>query len=133
MDRRLYRSRRDRMIAGVAGGLGEYLGIDPVIVRIIFILLALATGTGVLLYVILWVVMPEAPAEMTADGPAPVTYHRMDPRERGLLVGGVLIALGVIFLLKELNLWWWLQLWRLWPLLLVGAGVLLLIDRGRSR
>jgi len=121
------------MIGGVAGGLGEYFGIDPVIVRIIFVLLALATGTGVLLYVILWVVMPEAPAEMTADGYAPVTYHKMDARERSLLVGGVLIALGLIFLMKELNLWWWLQIWRLWPLLLVAAGLALLIDRGRSR
>lgn len=58
--RRLARSRSNRVIAGVCGGLGEYLGIDPTIIRIIFVLLALPGGApGVLPYLILWVVMPE--------------------------------------------------------------------------
>ena len=58
--RTLSRSRSNRMLAGVCGGLGQYFGIDPVIFRILFVLLALPGGApGVLPYVILWIVMPE--------------------------------------------------------------------------
>ncbi len=58
--RTLRRSRTNRRLAGVCGGLGEYFGIDPTIIRILFVLLALPGGLpGTLLYVILWLVMPE--------------------------------------------------------------------------
>ncbi len=58
MERKLYRSRTDSRIAGVCGGLGEYLDIDPTLVRLIFVLLALTGGHGVLLYIILWLIVP---------------------------------------------------------------------------
>ena len=58
MERKLYRSRNDSRIAGVCGGLGEYLDIDPTLVRLIFVLLALTGGHGVLLYIILWLIAP---------------------------------------------------------------------------
>jgi phage shock protein C len=58
MQRKLYRSRNDSRIAGVCGGLGEYLDIDPTLVRLIFVLLALTGGHGVLLYIILWLIVP---------------------------------------------------------------------------
>ena len=60
MTKRLYRSKKDRMIAGVCGGLAEYFAIDPVIVRLIAVLLLLPGGLpGILPYVIFWVVVPE--------------------------------------------------------------------------
>ena len=60
--RHLYRSRTDKKIAGVCGGLAEYFGIDPVIVRIIAIILLLPGGfPGLLPYIILWIIVPEAP------------------------------------------------------------------------
>lgn len=58
--RRLTRSREQRVVAGVAGGLGEYFGIDPVVFRIGFVALALLGGSGILLYLIGWLVLPEA-------------------------------------------------------------------------
>ena len=58
MQRKLYRSRNDSRIAGVCGGLGEYLDIDPTLIRLIFVLLALTGGHGVLLYIILWLIVP---------------------------------------------------------------------------
>lgn len=62
MTKRLYRSRQDRMIAGVCGGLGEYFNVDPVIIRIIFFILLLPGGLpGFIPYVILWIVVPEKP------------------------------------------------------------------------
>jgi phage shock protein PspC (stress-responsive transcriptional regulator) len=59
MDTRLYRSRDDRIIAGVAGGLADYLGLDPSLVRIAWAVLILAGGVGLLLYIIMWIVVPE--------------------------------------------------------------------------
>jgi phage shock protein C len=62
MRERLYRSRDDRMLFGVAGGMARYLDIDPSIVRIVWALLTIAGGAGLLLYIVAAVVIPEAPA-----------------------------------------------------------------------
>lgn len=60
--KRLYRSKTDRKLAGVCGGLGEYLGVDSTVIRIIFIILGLPGGLpGILLYLVLWLIMPEEP------------------------------------------------------------------------
>ncbi|MDB5176046.1 MAG: PspC protein [Candidatus Saccharibacteria bacterium] len=58
--KKLERSVTDRKIAGVAGGLGEYFGIDPVIFRVIFVILLLPGGFSALPYFVLWIVMPNA-------------------------------------------------------------------------
>ena len=64
MQKHLYRSRTDRKIAGVCGGLAEYFGIDPTVVRIIAFILLLPGGLpGFLPYVILWIIVPEAPVD----------------------------------------------------------------------
>jgi len=61
--KRLYRSRGERMVAGVAGGLAEYLGIDPTLVRLAFVAFTLASGgTGLVAYLILAILMPLEPA-----------------------------------------------------------------------
>ena len=60
MQKRLYRSRTSRMLAGVCGGLAEYFNIDPTIVRLLFVIAALIGGPGIVLYIILALVMPEA-------------------------------------------------------------------------
>jgi len=60
---KLYRSRRNRMVAGVLGGIAEHINLDPTIVRVLFVLLAFVTGGGALLaYPVLWLIVPEAPA-----------------------------------------------------------------------
>jgi phage shock protein C len=64
MQPRLMRSRTEVIVAGVCGGLGEYFGLDPVIVRLIFVLVSLTTGLGFIVYPILWLVMPKAPVTM---------------------------------------------------------------------
>jgi len=59
--KRYYRSRKDRKLAGVCSGIGEYFGIDPMIVRLGWIFFTLAGGGGLLAYLIAWLVVPEAP------------------------------------------------------------------------
>lgn len=127
MDRSLCRSRRARIVAGVAGGLGEYLGVDPMLVRLFFVVLALVTRGAFLLYIVLWIALPEAPL-----GEPAYPAVRLDPQKRSLLFGGALIMLGFLLLLRELGIFRWLDLHRLWPLLLIAAGVALLVDRARS-
>jgi phage shock protein PspC (stress-responsive transcriptional regulator) len=60
--RQLVRSRVDRRIAGVCGGIGEYFGLDPTLVRIGFVLATFLGFSGIVIYIVLWIVMPEAPA-----------------------------------------------------------------------
>jgi phage shock protein C len=59
--KRLYRARKERMIAGVCGGLAQYLGVDPSLVRLVFLLLGLTVGGGFLAYLVCWIVIPEEP------------------------------------------------------------------------
>ena len=70
--KRVYRSKNERMLAGVCGGLGEYFNIDPTLVRILFILFALIVGGGILLYIILWLLIPEEPELVENAQEAPV-------------------------------------------------------------
>lgn len=65
--KRLYRSRKDRQIAGVCGGVGDYLGIDPTIVRLLWVILSIAGGPGLLLYLIMAAVVPEEPEHIQAS------------------------------------------------------------------
>jgi phage shock protein C len=64
MERRLQRSRTEKMIGGVCGGLAAYFNVDPTLVRVLWVAITLIAGVGILLYLILWVVMPlEPPAQ----------------------------------------------------------------------
>ena len=110
--RRIYRSRTDRVFAGVAGGLAAYLGIDPVLTRIAFVALGF-TGIGVVLYLIGWIAFPEAPDGYTPD-PA-----RTDGTSARFIVGVLLVAAGVLYMLD-----WVLPIRRVvWPLTLIAVGV----------
>jgi phage shock protein C len=62
--RRLYRSRINRKLAGVCGGIGEYFEVDPVLIRLLWILFTLAAGGGLLAYLIAWLVVPERPENL---------------------------------------------------------------------
>jgi phage shock protein PspC (stress-responsive transcriptional regulator) len=59
----LHLSRVDRKIAGVCGGLGEWLDVDPVFLRVAFVLLALVAGLGIVVYIVLWIFLPRAPVQ----------------------------------------------------------------------
>ncbi len=56
--RKLYRSRKDKKLAGVAGGLAEFFNLDPTLIRVVFVVLALLGGTGVVLYLAMWIIVP---------------------------------------------------------------------------
>jgi phage shock protein C len=97
-ERVLRRSRDDRVIAGVAGGLGRYLGVDPVVVRIAFVILAIAGGSGILLYVLGWILIPEE-REGEAVGPPPRAERHFDV---WVVVGIGLVGVGIVLLVDKL-------------------------------
>ncbi len=119
---RLYRSATDKVIAGVCGGLGQYFSIDPALVRLAFVVFALAGGASVLLYIVLWIAVP------IGEGTPAVRVG-----ERGQeMVATVLIAVGALWLLANLGAFTFVN-WRfVWPLVLIGLGAVLLLRRVRA-
>jgi phage shock protein C len=61
--RKLYRSEKNRLIGGVCGGLAEYFNTDPTLVRLIFVILALISGLGIIAYIVLWIITPRASSQ----------------------------------------------------------------------
>ena len=147
MSGRLERSRTNRVIGGVCGGLAEYLDLDATLVRVVMVVLGSA-GIGILLYFVLLILMPN-PGEATpfvrsaAAGPAAgidaaaagAAPRVADPaaieRRRGGL-GFLLVAIGVIFMLGNVGAFRFID-WRLiWPLVLIALGVYFIAQRARS-
>jgi phage shock protein C len=62
--KRLYRSKKEKMIGGVCGGLGEFFQVDPIIFRLIFLMLLFGVGSGALIYIVMMLIIPEAPTEV---------------------------------------------------------------------
>lgn len=127
MTKRLYRSRKDVMIAGVCGGMAEYFDVDPIIVRILMVLLVFAGGAAILIYLLGWLIIPKAPegteAPATTDTSSSETAENKGDRGR-LLAGLILLILGFIFLAS--NFIPWFQFGKLWPLLLIVIGIVVL-------
>ncbi|KAF0152581.1 MAG: phage shock protein C PspC [Ignavibacteria bacterium] len=120
MKERLFRSRKSRVIGGVAGGLAQYFSIDPVIVRILFVVLTIMHGMGLVIYIILWIAVPEEPFAQAyginpegADKPdgSDVKFENLntdalqaEPKKSGngrIIAGSILILIGVIFFLER--------------------------------
>ena len=126
----LYRHPEEKMIGGICGGLGDYFGIDPILVRIMWVVLTLGTaGTGLLAYAALWLLLPVGTAKTGQRAPAALELNERNVGRAGLL----LVAFGVVWLLANLGILpaLWHVFWRVtglvfWPALLIGAGLLLL-------
>lgn len=122
--RRLVRSRTDRKVAGVAGGLGAYTALDPVIFRLGFVLATFFGGAGLLAYAVAWLVLPEGDTDRVQA-----------KREQGgeddarslvsLIVGGFLLLLGLatLFDLAEVGFLWPAS----WPVAMIAAGVAVIV------
>ncbi len=117
--RPLRRSRDNRMVAGICGGFGHYLGVDPVLLRVAFVALTLAGGSGILLYLIGWIVIPEEHAEEYA---APA---RREPANAARLIAGTVLILVGVSLLVHLAVPWIGRV--LWPLVLVIIGAMIVL------
>ena len=152
MNNRLYRSRTDRFLGGVCGGIGRYLGIDPTIIRLVFLVLLFTQGFGFLIYIILWLLLPVEGGAETAgkledrieEGVKNVgddirNVTQTPHPKAGLWFGLGLIILGVVLFAERLGemlgLGWltqWVNWSTLWPVLIIVLGVALILRGTRK-
>lgn len=138
-EKKLYRSRTDRVVAGVCGGLGEYLGVDATLIRFIFLLMIFGGGAGLFIYFVAWLIIPEAPvagktqseqgaeeqikkaANEIKEAFERTGAHRQPDRTAGMF----LLIIGLFFLLNNLvpHLF---SLSLFWPLVLIALGLVIL-------
>lgn len=152
MNKTLHLSQGDKIIAGVCGGLAEYFDIDSIIIRLLFILVVALGGSGVFLYLILWLTMPKS-----SSGEAVLTEERVkefaneikekaqdfkeevkkynrntEKHDHGggrRFFGWLLLVLGIAFLINNLVPYWMrAQMIRFWPLFLIIAAVLMIAN-----
>jgi signal transduction histidine kinase len=118
---RLERSRSDRLIGGVAGGIARHLGVSSIFVRLAFVILVFALGFGIVCYVLLWLL---APLEEAAAVQPAAAFRA--PRRRSVF-GLVLVAIGLVALLWITG--WWFGGEQGWPLVLAAIGFAVLWAR----
>ena len=139
----LYRSEKNRMIAGVAGGIAEYFQIDPTIVRIVFLLLFLAYGVALPVYIVSWIIIPkksslkkksdeyvkENTQELKDTSQKLVKDLKINDKQPSTGFALIMIIFGLFLLARNFGLFDWIEIGKLWPLLLVAFGVIHLIRR----
>lgn len=153
MKPKLTRSQTDKVLGGVCAGLGNYLNIDPVFVRLFFILITAMDGIGFMIYIVLWIIMPvENTAEVNEKFEMDQIGSRArqmgtefsqavsQPNPQGIKYLGIgLVLAGVFFLaervLQQFDLRWlnWINRDIFWALLLVAAGTVLLVRAFQER
>lgn len=138
MEKKLYRSQDNRIIGGVAGGLAEYFDIDPVIVRIIFVVAAFGWGFSIFAYILLWIIVPRNPNPIIiplTDNPekmpqdfVPAQPERVskDTRNGKYIAASLLILIGFLGLIN--NIFPDLEFKVIFPVILILAGVFILIS-----
>lgn len=135
MEKRIYRSRRERMIGGVAGGIAEYFEIDPVIVRFVFIALTLFNGVGLVLYIVGMVIIPDEVmrVEMRSENSIPYTPSAPSNNKEkfSVILGVILIVTGILFGLD--NLVPHFDIEDSFPVILVLLGIWIIVSGKRKK
>ncbi|MGE5430579.1 MAG: PspC domain-containing protein [Syntrophomonadaceae bacterium] len=155
MRERLFRSQKDKMVAGVCGGLAEYFDVDPVIIRIAFVAATILSGMGIIVYILLWIIVPYKEQVVTAaagsgssayTAPAgeetasesgtkasqpeteSTTYRRRSSARP--IMGYILVGLGLLFFAD--HFFPYVEVHNFWPLILVALGIGLLLRSSKK-
>lgn len=154
MNKQLYRSRDNKRIAGVCGGVAEYFNIDPTIVRLVWVLFTITYGIGFVAYIVAVIIIPERKTDNfgynqgqnqneSHQGQNQNENHHgwnenehrdkagFDNTKGRVILGAALVLVGMILLSSYYIPW--ISLRQLWPLILVAFGVLMLFSGGRNR
>ncbi|MGQ9806881.1 MAG: PspC domain-containing protein [Chlorobiales bacterium] len=137
MKKKLYRSSRGKILAGVCTGLGEYFDIDPVLIRAVFIVALFSGGIGVMLYIVLWLIMPNEERVLSAQSPnEPAESSELDggvfsKKHKGTVVTGLmLVGLGTFFLIRELFPMFSFK--YMLPIILIAIGIIIVFNALRK-
>ena len=138
-NRRLSRNSMNRVIGGVCSGLAEYFGLDIALVRIAFVIAFLFASFGFWLYIILWIVLPVEGQQSTVNSQQStvngqqsesVSVSKPESKVKSIFAGSFVILIGLLFLVNNFIPINWV--WKLWPLILVAIGVVMIVTASKK-
>lgn len=145
----IHRSQTNKILGGVAGGLGEYFQIDPTIIRIIFVLLTIFGGSGLLIYIVLWILLPsedrvgsftkdhlreniddvKEKARSFAHDIRNSNSSGIESVQRKNWLAVIVILLGTVFLLDNFGFGSFFDIGKLWPIILIVLGLSIILRK----
>lgn len=140
-NRRLSRNSMNRVIGGVCSGLAEYFGLDIALVRIAFVIAFLFASFGFWLYIILWIVLPVEGQQTTVNSQQSTvngqqsesvseSVSKPESKVKSIFAGSFVILIGLLFLVNNFIPINWV--WKLWPLILVAIGVVMIVTASKK-
>ncbi|OCX52925.1 hypothetical protein BEL04_00940 [Mucilaginibacter sp. PPCGB 2223] len=141
MENRLYRDENAKVLGGVCAGLADYFNVDVALIRVAFVFAMVVLGTGFLLYLILWIVVPK---KNYFDTPPMVDYTippaqagfapvRRRPGNAAIVGGTILILMGIYFLLDQFDMIPYFELHRFWPVVFIVIGLVLIFNPDKRK
>jgi|TARA_B100001971_G_C18244644_1_gene573363 phage shock protein PspC (stress-responsive transcriptional regulator) len=149
MSKKLFRSRENKVVAGVCGGIGDYFNMDPIWVRLAFVLFTFINGIGIIIYIVAWILVPENPnqkevkkttaenavhkvkTEIKTHHKAHKNVDKKPEKHKGnttVLFGVILLFIGTVFLMK--NIFSWFSMKYAGPLAIIVFALYLITRRG---
>ena len=138
-NRKLSRNSMNRVIGGVCSGLAEFFGLDVALVRIAFVIAFMFASFGFWLYIILWIVLPVEGQQTTVNSQQSTVNSQQSESEsvskseskvKSVLAGSFVILIGLLFLINNFIPINWV--WKLWPLILVAIGVVMIVTSSKK-
>jgi len=140
MENRLYRDENAKVLGGVCAGLADYFNVDVSLIRVAFVFAMVVLGTGFLLYLILWIVVPkknyfDQPMVDYTVPPGPVNFPpvRRKPTGAAVIAGTILILMGIWFLLDQFDMIPYFEIHRFWPVIFIVIGLVMIFTRDKRR
>lgn len=141
MEKKLYRDETRKVIGGVCAGLADYFGVDVAIVRLVFLLTLILKGGGMLIYIVLWIVLPKKSYPLnqpfvdytvppaTPPQATPPIFNQPQKRSTGsIMAGTILVLLGAYFIMDDFNI---IPNWdfdHFWPVILIAIGIVFIFS-----
>ena len=134
MDRKLYKSANDKVLAGVCGGIGEYFDVDPVIIRLLWVIFILMGGAGIIAYIIAAIIMPANPfsppiedSYTRTEDYSPRPERKNSSRSTSIVLGAILVLFGGFILIRDYIPW--IPRDFILAAILIGLGAFFLVRR----
>ena len=129
-NRKLSRNSMNKVIGGVCSGLAEFFGLDVALVRIAFVIAFMFASFGFWLYIILWIVLPVDGQQSTDNSQQSESVSKSESKVKSILAGSFVILIGLLFLVNNFIPINWV--WKLWPLILVAIGVVMIVTSSKK-
>lgn len=126
----------NKVIGGVCSGLANFFGLDVALVRIAFVIAFMFASFGFWLYIILWIVLPVDGQQSTINSqqsesePVSESVSKSESKVKSILAGSFVILIGLLFLVNNFIPINWV--WKLWPLILVAIGVVMIVTSSKK-